>query len=124
MLVVIDLFVVGNDFFGKLEVSANKGLGGLVDGIVGGFPCQDISYAGPMSGINEGERSSLWSEFARIIRLLKPRFVSVENVPALVFHVVCVLLFCGSLSRKDSFTRVALQPLSKRTFSKRRGCFG
>jgi hypothetical protein len=33
VLVVIDLFVIGDDFFGKLEVSANEGLGGLVDGI-------------------------------------------------------------------------------------------
>jgi hypothetical protein len=32
----------------------------------------------------------------------------------LVFHVVCVLLFCGILSRKEPFTKVALHPLSKR----------
>lgn len=53
-----------------------------VDIICGGFPCQDISTAGKMAGI-DGERSGLWSEFKRIIRFLRPKFVLVENVPAL-----------------------------------------
>ena len=54
-----------------------------VDLICGGFPCQDISYAGKGAGI-EGERSGLWSEFYRIICELRPRFVLVENVTALL----------------------------------------
>jgi DNA (cytosine-5)-methyltransferase 1 len=54
-----------------------------VDVIVGGFPCQDISNAGLRAGI-EGERSGLWREFARIIGELRPRFVLVENVAALL----------------------------------------
>ena len=54
-----------------------------VDVICGGFPCQDISNAGKRAGI-EGERSGLWSEYARIIRELRPRFVVVENVAALL----------------------------------------
>ncbi len=37
-----------------------------VDAICGGFPCQDISMAGKGAGI-EGERSGLWSEYARLI---------------------------------------------------------
>jgi len=53
-----------------------------VDIVCGGFPCQDISNAGKRAGIG-GERSGLWSEFARIIRVLRPRFVFVENVAAL-----------------------------------------
>ena len=52
------------------------------DIICGGFPCQDISNAGKRVGI-DGERSGLWSEFARIIRELRPRLVFVENVAAL-----------------------------------------
>ena len=55
-----------------------------VDLICGGFPCQDISAAGKRAGIT-GSRSGLWSEYARIIRELRPRFVVVENVPALRF---------------------------------------
>lgn len=54
-----------------------------VDVICGGFPCQDISNAGLRAGI-EGERSGLWSEYARIIRVLRPTIVCVENVAALL----------------------------------------
>ena len=55
---------------------------GRVDVVSGGFPCQDISAAGKGAGI-EGERSGLWSEFARIISEVRPRFVFVENSPML-----------------------------------------
>lgn len=51
---------------------------GIVDVISGGFPCQDISPAGKQAGI-DGERSGLWSEFARIIREVQPRWVFIEN---------------------------------------------
>jgi len=54
-----------------------------VDVICGGFPCQDISYAGKQAGIS-GARSGLWSEYARIISELRPKFIVVENVSALL----------------------------------------
>src|SRR5262249_38070938 len=54
-----------------------------IDVICGGFPCQDISVAGKRAGI-DGERSGLWSEFARIIGEVRPRYVIVENVAALL----------------------------------------
>jgi DNA (cytosine-5)-methyltransferase 1 len=54
-----------------------------VDVICGGFPCQDISFAGKGAGL-AGERSGLWSEYARIIGEFRPRFVIVENVAALL----------------------------------------
>jgi DNA (cytosine-5)-methyltransferase 1 len=54
-----------------------------VDLIAGGFPCQDISAAGKGAGLESGHRSGLWREFARIVRELRPRWVLVENVPAL-----------------------------------------
>ncbi len=56
---------------------------GAIDVICGGFPCQDISVAGKGAGI-EGERSGLWSEYARIISEVRPRYVIVENVAALL----------------------------------------
>ena len=54
-----------------------------VDLICGGFPCQDISVAGHRIGI-EGSRSGLWREYARIVGEIRPRFVLVENVAALL----------------------------------------
>lgn len=54
-----------------------------VDLICGGFPCQDLSYAGKGAGL-AGARSGLWSEYRRIVGELRPRFVVVENVAALL----------------------------------------
>ena len=54
-----------------------------VDVICGGFPCQDISCAGKGAGIH-AERSGLWWEMLRIIRMVRPRYVLVENVAALL----------------------------------------
>ncbi len=53
---------------------------GLADCIAGGFPCQNISCAGKGAGI-EGERSGLWSEMARVVGEVRPRYVFVENSP-------------------------------------------
>ena len=54
-----------------------------VDVICGGFPCQDISNAGLRAGM-DGERSGLWGEMHRIISELRPHYVLVENVAALL----------------------------------------
>ena len=66
------------------------------DVIAGGFPCQDISFAGSGAGL-AGERSGLWREFARLIGELRPRFVLVENVAALLVRGIGDVL--GDLSR-------------------------
>lgn len=54
-----------------------------VDIICGGFPCQDISFAGKGEGL-AGERSGLWSEIVRLVGEIRPRFLIVENVSALL----------------------------------------
>ena len=54
-----------------------------VDVICGGFPCQDVSFAGKRAGL-EGARSGLWGEYRRLIGELRPRVVIVENVPGLL----------------------------------------
>lgn len=53
------------------------------DVITAGFPCQDISVAGKQEGI-KGRRSVLWSELARVIGEVRPRYAIVENVAALI----------------------------------------
>jgi DNA (cytosine-5)-methyltransferase 1 len=67
---------------GEASWSSKPGRRG-VDLICGGFPCQDISVAGKGAGI-EGARSGLWSEYARIVGEVQPRYVIVENVAALL----------------------------------------
>ena len=54
-----------------------------IDVITAGFPCQDISIAGHGAGL-DGERSGLWSEVARIVGEIRPRWVMLENVAALL----------------------------------------
>ncbi|MEV0174995.1 DNA cytosine methyltransferase [Streptomyces sp. NPDC050803] len=50
--------------------------------LTAGFPCQDISNAGPRGGI-AGDRSGLWKTIASAVRVLRPRLVFLENVAAL-----------------------------------------
>ena len=66
-----------------------------VDLICGGFPCQDISVAGKGAGL-AGARSGLWYEFARVIGVIRPRYVIVENVAALLTRGMDAVL--GTLS--------------------------
>jgi DNA (cytosine-5)-methyltransferase 1 len=68
---------------------------GPVDVICGGFPCQDISYAGDGAGL-AGERSGLWFEYARLIGEMGPKVVIVENVAALLDRGMDAVL--GTLS--------------------------
>jgi site-specific DNA-cytosine methylase len=60
---------------------------GRIDGITGGFPCQDLSVAGKGKGIGtEAEptqKSGLWWELYRIVREVRPTWLLLENVPAL-----------------------------------------
>jgi DNA (cytosine-5)-methyltransferase 1 len=64
---------------------------GIVDVISGGFPCQDISAAGPGTGL-DGERSGLWSQFKRIIGEVDPDRVEVENSPMLTIRGLGIVL--------------------------------
>lgn len=53
-----------------------------VDLVCGGFPCQPVSVAGRRKG--QKDKRWLWPEFARILGLVRPRFVLVENTPGLL----------------------------------------
>jgi DNA (cytosine-5)-methyltransferase 1 len=64
---------------------------GKIDVISGGFPCQDISSAGPRTGL-DGERSGLWREFARIVEEVEPAHVFIENSPHLRTRGLVVVL--------------------------------
>lgn len=54
------------------------------DVVCGGFPCQDISVAGKQAGIQQGTRSGLFYELIRVVRLVRPQFVILENVSAIL----------------------------------------
>lgn len=51
----------------------------FADLICAGFPCQDLSLAGGLKGL-EGERSGLWSEIVRLVGEIGPKYLLLENV--------------------------------------------
>ena len=57
---------------------------GRVDSIHAGFPCQDISSAGNQAGLGEGTRSGLYREVLRIADIVRPRYLFLENVAAIL----------------------------------------
>lgn len=57
---------------------------GKVDCIHAGFPCQDISVAGKQAGVSEGTRSGLYREVLRIAGIVRPRYLFLENVAAIL----------------------------------------
>jgi len=64
---------------------------GKAEIVAGGFPCQDVSVAGKGAGI-DGERSGLWSEMARVISEVQPRYAFVENPSGLLRRGLAVVL--------------------------------
>lgn len=54
-----------------------------VDILTAGIPCQDLSVAGPRTGL-AGTRSGLWRHIADAIPILNPRLVVIENVRGLL----------------------------------------
>jgi DNA (cytosine-5)-methyltransferase 1 len=69
---------------------------GQYDVITGGFPCQDLSVAGRRAGITKESRSGLFYELIRVIRLVRPKFVIMENVAAILNNGLDIVL--GELS--------------------------
>ncbi|MBT4376481.1 DNA (cytosine-5-)-methyltransferase [archaeon] len=55
------------------------------DIVTGGFPCQSFSYAGKKLGF-EDTRGTLFFEFARAIKEIKPKMFIGENVAGLISH--------------------------------------
>jgi len=54
------------------------------DVVCGGFPCQDISLAGKQAGIKQGTRSGLFYQLMRVVRMVEPQYVVLENVAAIL----------------------------------------
>lgn len=53
--------------------------------LCGGFPCQTFSIAGKRRGFNE-KRGTMFFEIMRFARILKPKYLLLENVKGLLNH--------------------------------------
>lgn len=58
---------------------------GMVDIVQGGFPCQSFSYAGKRLGFSD-TRGTLFHEFARCVKEVRPKIALGENVRGLLNH--------------------------------------
>ena len=65
---------------------------GSADVICGGFPCQDISTAGKQAGIKQGTRSGLFYELIRVVCMVRPQYIVLENVAAILNNGLDVVL--------------------------------
>jgi len=66
------------------------------DVICSGFPCQDISVAGLQKGITKESRSGLFYELMRVVRMVRPKYIVLENVAAILNNGLDIVL--GELS--------------------------
>ena len=62
------------------------------DAVCGGFPCQDISTAGKGKGITQETRSGLFYELMRVVRMVRPKYVILENVAAILNNGLDIVL--------------------------------
>ena len=56
-----------------------------IDIIAGGFPCQAFSIAGARKGF-EDTRGTLFFDIARMARIIRPKYLFLENVKGLLSH--------------------------------------
>ncbi|HVJ04533.1 MAG TPA: DNA cytosine methyltransferase [Candidatus Saccharimonadales bacterium] len=68
----------------QLKVESLHSLGGDVDVLIGGPPCQGFSVAGPQHKDSSDPRNSLFREFIRVASYLAPKMTVIENVPGLL----------------------------------------
>ena len=97
-----------------------------IDLLMGGSPCQDVSFAGKGKGLIDGERSSLFFEFVRLYQELKPKYFILENVKmkknseAIITHCLGVQpieinssLFSAQNRKRLYWTNIPLDDLPK-----------
>lgn len=77
--------VAENDFHPDIRCMDGREYTGRVDMMVGGSPCQSFSSNGKRAGI-EDTRGTLFYEYARLIRDIRPKCFIFENVKGLLVH--------------------------------------
>ncbi len=67
------------------------GYQGMVDIISAGFPCQPFSVAGKQAGADDPR--NMWPATIQCLRIVRPRFALLENVPGLLATGYCGTIF-------------------------------
>lgn len=81
-----DGILPGAPIYGDIRAFIGEGYAasytGLVDVITAGFPCQPFSTAGKRAG--EDDERNMWPATIECIRVVRPRWCLLENVPGLL----------------------------------------
>ncbi|KAJ3115978.1 hypothetical protein HDU96_010701 [Phlyctochytrium bullatum] len=72
--------VVRNEQLEAWKNQANSNAEPVVDLLIGGSPCTDLSFLGQGAGLVEGKQSSFFFEYVRVLKETKPRWFLFENV--------------------------------------------
>lgn len=72
-------------FYQDIKLLDGRDFCDKVDLLVGGSPCQSFSSVGSQGGLNDA-RGTLFYEFARLIKEIKPKVFIYENVRNLINH--------------------------------------
>jgi len=72
--------LIGKDIIQIKDVEIRK-YAGMVDVIIGGPPCQGFSMAGKRNV--RDVRNKLFLEFVRFVKIIKPKYFVMENVPGI-----------------------------------------
>lgn len=97
--------------FGDIQEFIREGYAeaykGMVDVITAGFPCQPFSVAG--CGLAEKDERNMWPETIECLRIIRPPYAFLENVPNVFNHKYIQRIF-GDLA--ESGYCVRYRPLS------------
>lgn len=81
-----DGFLHDAPIFGDIQAFIDQGYArayqGMVDVVSGGFPCQPFSVAGKRQA--DMDERNMWPATLRVIELVRPAYVFLENVPGLL----------------------------------------
>ena len=77
--------ILENNWHDDIRFIDGKQYEGKVDLFVGGSPCQSFSNMGKRGGL-EDTRGTLFYEFARLVKEMKPNVFIYENVPGMLNH--------------------------------------
>ena len=81
-----DGFLSKAPIFGDIRTFLSEGYAeryrGMVDVVTGGFPCQPFSVAGKQAGADDPR--NMWPATLEVLRIVRPRFALLENVPGLI----------------------------------------
>jgi DNA (cytosine-5)-methyltransferase 1 len=84
--------ITGDTAYAVVDETIGDTSAARIDIICGGFPCQDLSYAGKGAGLDGDTRSGLYREVVRLAGELRPRWILLENVAALLARGLDVVL--------------------------------